>query len=174
MVKNVYPEKPVLTYKKTSVPMTEVIAYLRSLKLVEPVKIAAYIMFRYESANGKKGVNNNYAGIQADNSRWPEKFDKNIVGTTVLKENRTGKERRFVVFDSWQTSVDMLIDRVVARGLYVGGYAQRIAKMNVKDPEDFARAYYKEWVVGSKNYEPGAQSIDDILYMYKQGNTLFK
>lgn len=174
MVKNVYPEKPVFPYKKTTVPMAEVIEYLKSLKLVAPVKIAAYIMFRYESANGKKGVNNNYAGIQADNSKWPEKFDKIIIGTTVLKENRTGKERRFVVFGSWQSSVDMLVDRVVSRGLYVGGYAQRIAKMDVKDSEDFASAYYKEWVIGDKDYTVGGQQIADILSMYKQGQGYFK
>lgn len=172
-VKNVYPEKPVIPYKKTSVPMADVIAYIKSLPLVEAVKIAAYIMFRNESSNGTKGVNNNYAGIQADNSRWPEKFDKNIVGTSVVKENLTGKERRFVAFDSWKISIDFLIDRVVSRGLYAGGYAQRIAKMKIDGPETWARAYIKEWVRGSKTAEPTKTEMDDIKSMYRQGAALF-
>lgn len=173
-VKNVYPEKPEIPYKKTSVPMADVIAYLQSLELVAAVKIAAYIMFRNESANGKSGVNNNYAGIQADNSRWAEKFDKKIVGTSVKVENMTGKERRFAAFDSWKTSVDFLIDRVISRGLYVGGYAQKIAKMQVQDTAGFARAYYKEWVTGNKNAEPDADTLAGIKSMYRQGADLFK
>lgn len=173
MVKNVYPEKPVVAFKATSVTMSNVISYLSKVRMEPPALIAAYIMFRMESGNGKYGVNNNYAGIQADNSRWPEKFDKKIIATCVKKENQTGKERRFCCFDTWQTSVDFLIDRVVSRGLYVGGYTQRIAKMHVNTPQDFARAYYKEWVKGSKLYEPSPSQIADIVSMYRQGTTLF-
>lgn len=173
MVKNVYPEKPVIPYKATSVPMPDVIAYLHAQKLIAPVLIAAYTMFRMESGNGKYGVNNNYAGIQADGSRWPEKFDKYIVGTCVKKENKTGKERRFVCFDSYKTSLDFTLDRVISRGLYVGGYTQRIAKMHISSPSDWARAYYKEWVIGNKAAEPDARTLADLTSIYKAGASLF-
>jgi hypothetical protein len=34
------------------------------------VKRASYVMFRNESGNGAKGINNNYCGAQADSGRW--------------------------------------------------------------------------------------------------------
>lgn len=172
-VKNFYPEVPEVPYKRTSVTMNEVNAYLGELHFVAEVKRSAYIMFRNESANGLSGVNNNYIGAQADNNRWPEKWDKSIVATCVKKENMTGKERRFVCFNKWGTSIDFLIDRVIVRGLYVGGFAQRIAQMKIIDPADLARAYYKEWVQGDKKAEPSHEFINDFLSMYKQAARLF-
>lgn len=173
-VANCYPELPVIPYEKTSVPMADVIAYLQSLNYVGEVKRAVYVIFRNESANGRSGVNGNYAGVQADGSRWPDKWDKRIIATTVKNENMTGRSRRFVVFNSWKDSVDFLIDSIVARGLYIGGFSQRIAKISIREPKDLARAYYKEWVMGEKLAEPDGDFIKDFQSMYSQGCSLFK
>lgn len=173
MVKNVYPELPVQPFKKTSVEMGAVVSYIKSLTVDKAVKIATYIIFRNESGNGKSGVNGNYAGVQADNSRWPEKWDSKIVATTVKNENMTGAERRFVVFNGWQDSVDFLVDRVQSRGLYVGGFTEKIAKITITSPQEFARAYYKEWVTGNKAAEPNSATVAELLNMYRQGESVF-
>lgn len=174
IVKNVYPELPVIPYKKTSVEMGEVITYLKTLTVDKAVKIATYIIFRNESANGKSGVNDNYAGVQADNSRWPDIWTSKIVATTVKNENMTGNSRRFVVFHSWKDSVDFLVDRVHSRGLYVGGITSKITKMTVTNSTDFARAYYKEWVTGSAKAEPDKDTTAGLLSMYRQGQSIFQ
>jgi hypothetical protein len=167
-VKNSYPEKSVLPYRKTAVPMKDVIDYIYSLPVELEVKRATYIIFRIESANGSKGINNNYIGCQADGGRWQTKFDAMIAGTVVLKENGTGRERRFVAFRDFRASVDFLADRVKARGLYVGGTTHKILTMHVPTPKDLCRAYYKEWVRGSEIAEPPALVLQNFLSMYQQ------
>ncbi len=63
-MKNYYTDKPVLQYRKTTVEMGAVVAYLQSLPVQVEAKRGAYIMFRNEGANGKAGINNNYVGAQ--------------------------------------------------------------------------------------------------------------
>jgi hypothetical protein len=173
MSKNFYPEFPLMTYERTSVSMDDVIAYLKTLDVKKEIKCSAYVMFRNESANGTKGVNNNYLGIQADSGRWDDKFNDSITGTCVKAENMTGKVRIFLCFKEWKTSIDFLIDRVMARGLYVGGYAHLISKCVVDNSETLAKVYYQEWVCGSKNAVADEQTIKNFLSMYKQGVKLF-
>lgn len=172
-MKNAYPEKPVFAYMRTKVTMPEVVLYLQSLKVAKAVKIAAYVMFRMESANGTRGINNNYAGIQADGSRWPAKWDKAIQATVVLNENQTGKQRRFVAFQSWTDSVDMLIDRVVSRGLHVGGTTRLIIKTTVKDQAEWIVAYYREWVTGKAKAIPPPATVNSLNSIYNQGEKIF-
>jgi hypothetical protein len=172
-VKNAYPEKPIVPYRKTSVPMQDVINYIHSLPVELEVKRTTYIFFRNESTNGQKGINNNYAGIQTDGARWPAKFDEKIIGTVVLKENQTGKERRFAAFRDFRASVDFLADRVKARGLYVGGTTHKILTMKVGDADALARAYYKEWVRGSATAEPTPEAKRNFLSMYRQATLHF-
>lgn len=172
-VRNSYPEKPIVPYRKTTVPMKDVIAYIYSLPVELEVKRATYIFFRNESTNGTKGINNNYAGIQADSGRWPAKFDAHVVGTVELKENGTGLLRRFVAFKDFRASVDFLADRVKARGLYVGGTTHKILTMKVPDADTLARAYYKEWVKGSATAEPTPEAKRNFLSMYKQATLHF-
>lgn len=172
--KNAYPELPELPYQHTTVTMLDVIAYLHVLTVATEVKRAAYILFRNESANGTKGINHNYAGVQADGGRWPAQWDAAIVGTVVLTENGTGKKRRFVAFRHWQDSVDFLVDRVESRGLYVGGTTHLVVQMHVANDHDLARAYTKEWVIGSAAAEPNAQALSSFLSMYGQAAALFR
>lgn len=173
-MKNYYPEKPAINYMRTSVEMGAVVAYIQSLTVDKEVKRAAYIMFRNESGNGKSGINNNYAGIQADSGRWPAQFDAKIAGVVIKKENGTGKEMLFVALHSWKDSIDFLIDRVISRGLHVGGYAHLVAKMNIETPEQLAIAYKRDWVTGNRKYNPTPAEATAFLSMYRQAEKIFK
>lgn len=172
-VKNYYPEKPVLSYRKTTVEMGAVVTYLQSLQVPLEVKRAAYIMFRFEGANGRAGINENYIGAQADSGRWPPQFDNRIAGTVVRNENGTGKQRIFLAFSSWRDSIDFLVERVQARGLYIGGYAHLVAKMDIKYPEELCLAYKRDWVTGNKKYLPTETELKAFLSMYHQAEKIF-
>lgn len=173
MLNNSYPEKPILPYKKTTVSMTVVNPYIASLHVPAEVKRAAYVLFRNESANGSKGVNNNYCGIQADSGRWQKELDALIVGTVKLKENQTGRERLFVAFKDFTGSIAFLINRVQARGLYVGGTTHKILTMHIQSAHDLAVAYQCEWVKGEAHAKPTAQELSNFLSMYNQAKALF-
>lgn len=172
-MKNSYPELPEVKYQKTTIEMDAVVDYIQTLQVPAEVKRSAYIMFRNESANGKSGLNNNYAGVQADSGRWPGKWDDVITGTVTKTENGTGKVRLFVAFRSWHDSIDFLIDRVQDRGLYVGGYARLIAKMNITTSTELAIAYKKDWVTGLRGYKPSEQEVANFLSMYRQAVKIF-
>lgn len=173
IIKNAYPEKPVLQYQKTRVEMGLVVAYIQSLPVPVEVKRAAYIFFRIESGNGKSGVNNNYAGIQADGSRWPGEFDTKIAGTSVTGENGTGKIRRFVCFNSWKDSVDFTVANAQRRGMYVGGKTWKYTEIQVTTPEKLCTAYKREWVTGNPKYNPTEKEVDDFKSMYQQAEKIF-
>lgn len=171
-VKNYYPEKPEVKYQRTQVEMGAIVAYLQSLHAPAEVKRTAYIMFRNEGANGRAGVNNNYIGAQADGARWPAKWDNRIVGTLV-KRDSGGQLRRFVAFHSWEDSIDMLIDRVQSRGLYIGGHPTRYAHIDPQTPEELCLVYYREWVTGDETYLPTEKQTKDFLSMYRQAQKIF-
>lgn len=173
MNKNYYPEKPVVQYRKTTVEMGAVVGYIQSLQVPAEVKRAAYIMFRFESANGRSGINDNFIGAQADSGRWPVQFDGKITGTVVKNENGTDKQRIFLAFGSWQDSIDFLVERVRDRGLYVGGYARLVAKMDIKYPEELCLAYKRDWVTGNKKYLPTDAERQAFLSMYRQAEKIF-
>lgn len=172
-IKNAYPEKPVIAYQKTKVEMALVVVYLQSLQVSPELKRAAYVFFRNESDNGKSGVNNNYAGIQADGARWPEALDGKIVGTSTTGENGTGKVRRFVCFSSWKDSIDFTIANAERRGMYVGGKTWRITRLQVKTPTTLCTAYKREWVTGNPKYKPTKDELAGFLSMYRQAEKIF-
>ncbi|SEV89063.1 hypothetical protein SAMN05428988_0172 [Chitinophaga sp. YR573] len=172
-MKNSYPEKPEVKYQKTTVEMGAVVGYMQSLLVPAEIKKSAYIIFRNESANGSKGLNNNYGGVQADSGRWPAKWDNDIVGTVAKTENGTGKVRLFVAFHGWQDSINFLIERVQDRGLYLGGYARLIAKMRISTATDLAIAYKRDWVKGLKAYKPTETEVANFLSMYRQAAKIF-
>jgi len=172
-IKNYYPEKPVLQYRKTAVEMGSVVTYLQSLQVPVEVKRAAYIMFRFESANGKAGINENYIGAQADSGRWPAQSDAKIIGIVVKNENGTDKKRIFLAFSSWRDSVDFLVERVESRGLYIGGYAHLVTKMDIKYPEELCLAYKRDWVTGNRKYMPTDVERQAFMSMYRQTEKIF-
>lgn len=170
---NSYPEKPIVAYKKTSVEMAAVISALKDELGLTEIKRMAYIMFRNESANGQRGINNNYCGFQADSGRWSAVHDKAISGVVRKVENGTGKERLFLAFNDVSGCIGMLLERVRGRGLYIGGTTHKILTMKINTPEDLCRAYKKEWAAGSATAEPSPAELANFLSMYKQAEKLF-
>jgi hypothetical protein len=160
---NYYPEKKAIPYKRTTIDMDLVIAYLRSMPVPVEVKKAAYIIFRFESNNGKKGLNHNYVGAQADSGRWPEKYDLRIEGVVYTKENGTGKQRIFVAFRSWMDSIEFLVERVRTRGLYIGEVETLITKKSVANQVTLADAYAQRWIVWPVGYKPSAEDEEKAL-----------
>lgn len=153
--------------------MDEVVKYLQSLPIPVEIKRSVYVIFRNESANGKSGINNNFIGFQSDSGVWQSKYNKYFVGTTVLTENRTGKQRGFLCFSKWQDSIDILADKVSGRGLFIGGVTNFITKTKITDKGELAVAYLKEWVTGSNKYVPTTTEITSFVSMYNQAIKLF-
>lgn len=172
-MKNFYPELPIIPYAKTTVAMTEVIAYLQSLPIDKEIKRSCFCIFRNESANGSKGVNNNYIGFQSDSGRWQSKYDKYFNGVCIKKENGTGKERGFLCFKRWQDSIDILSDKLKDRGIYVGGTTHLITTQLIDDKTELAQVYTREWVRGSAKYTPTDAEIKNFVSMYNQASKLF-
>lgn len=173
-LKNAYPEKPLIPYKRTTVEMAQVIKDIRNTDSLPEQKRMAYIMARNEGANGQSGVNNNYCGFQADGGRWDSKFDSLISGVVSKIENGTGKQRLFLAFNDVSGCIEMLLDRVKGRGLYVGGTTHKIWKDHfIMDATDLCSAYIKEWVRGSANATPSPDELKNFLSMYKQATVLF-
>jgi hypothetical protein len=172
-MKNYYEDKPIVPYRKTTVEMPAVVEYLKKAEVPPEVKRAAYIMFRFESGNGSKGLNDNYVGAQADSGRWPAKFDDVITGVVKKIENGTRKERLFLQFASFGAGLDFLLERVENRGLYVGGFERLITKKPVPDARRLAIAYKKSWVHGSNKYKPTEAEISTFLSVYRQAAKIF-
>jgi len=169
-----YPLLPQLPYKKTSIDMDSVIAYIKTLEVPLEVKRATYLIFRNEGANGTAGVQNNYIGLQSDGDKFPNKYSVHFTGYCIENENLTGKSRGFLCFDSWKASVDILSDEIATRGLYVGGKINSpyVSFTDVTEA-NFCQAYEDLWVYGDKNYKPTAIEISDFNSMYSQAKKLF-
>ena len=117
-IKNSYPELPEIPYQKTSIGMPYVVVFAKSLinKYSTDTLAMAYAIFRNESANGKSGVNNNYAGIQADVGRWDNLPGKPVA--TCVKVDGNKETRRFLCFDSsegYRISFELLCIKVQQR-----------------------------------------------------------
>lgn len=172
-MKNAYPEKPMLPFRRTAVSMDTVVAIIRSMGYPPEVKRACYMIFRKESGNGRSGINENYSGFQADAGRWPPKYDPLIAGVVLKTENGTNKPRLFLAFQHASGCLTMLLDRVQQRGLYIGGHTTKIVDMEVKNVTDFARAYKKEWAAGSPLAEPTPEDVNGFASMYRQAAGFF-
>lgn len=175
-MKNYYSEKPIVPYKRTQVEMPVVIAEIKKADFPVGVKRAAYMIFRIEGRNGKSGINFNFSGLQADAARWPAQYDRLISGVVQKMENGTGKPRLFIAFNTLSDSLYMLMDRLRARGLYIGGQVHMPnigVHMDVPDIEQFARAYKKSWAAGSNKVEPSDADTAGFKSMYKQAISIF-
>lgn len=155
MTKNFYPELPEILYKRTSVEMPLVALFAKSLvnKYFKETLAMAYAIFRNESANGTKGVNNNYAGIQADNARWKDLPREPIA--TCIKIDSGKQERRFLCFkyeDGYKVSFELL--------------CVKISQRNMKTADD----YFANWV-GRKGTEEEVKNFNSLL---RSGQRLFE
>ncbi|CAB4130625.1 hypothetical protein UFOVP129_11 [uncultured Caudovirales phage] len=174
MTKNSYPEKPVVNFVAVPIAMDKINAIIAKSTAPLEVKIAAQIICRNETGNGHSVINGtNPTGTQADSGRWASIWDKSIVATCLKNEGMTGKERRFVVFDKLETGVAFLINRIEAKGIYIGeNVDSAYYKGTVTTPTQLAVAYWDEWVMGN-NSKPSTQFISDFTSMYNQAKKLF-
>lgn len=168
---NAYPELPLLDYEETTIAMDDVIAYLAEQDAPRELKRSVYVIFRNASADGSKGINNNFAGAAADGSRWPSIIDELIAGVVEKKEGK--KTRLFLGFHHWENSIDFLVNRISSRGIFIGSYARLIAKMEVDTPDHLAVAYYRDWVMGDANYAVTAEEKANFLGVYKEAVKAF-
>lgn len=132
-LKNVYPELKEVPYAKTTVTKAEVIAYLKSRNDFDVnIKRSVLAIWRNESANGSKGVNNNYFGIQADNNKWPD--STSYVTGTSIKVDSGGATRRFAVFADYKSNLLFMLNTIRRRNLVAN------------TAEEWAKKYVYEWV----------------------------
>jgi hypothetical protein len=169
---NAYPELPQLPFQRTSVVMADVVASLNRQAVDVAIRRAGYVMFRNESGNGAKGINNNYIGAQADGQRWPAFLTPSFAGTVTLAENGTNIQRIFLAFNDLDGCIAFLMNRVSSRGLFIGGTTHLVLTMPVTSPNDLAVAYHREWVTGSATSDPSADELASFLSMYGQATTL--
>lgn len=166
-VKNYYPALPEIPYKRTSVEMSKVVEYANSLsKYHIEVRRMAYCMFRNESANGLKGVNGNYAGIQADCGLWSGL--QGAIATSVRVDS--GKQlRRFICFDEaegYKKTFDFLCFKVKQRGMYIGA-------PGVTDLDDLVEVYLRKWV-GRVNSKPSQMELINWSSLYRGATQVIK
>jgi hypothetical protein len=130
---NVYPDKPEVSYQRTTVSKNEVVAYLNYRTDFDVnVKRSVLSIWRNESGNGDKGVNNNYFGIQADNAKWPD--SESYVTATSVKVDSGGATRRFAVFPDYKTNLLFMLNTVKRRNLVAN------------TAEEWSKKYVYEWV----------------------------
>lgn len=173
-VKNSYPEKPIVAFVSVPIPQQKIVDTLKLSTAPLEVKIAAFVIMRNETGNFHSIINStNTSGTQADSGRWASIWDSKIVATCLKNEGMTGKERRFVVFDKLETGIAFLINRIEAKGIYIGEHVDSAYyKGDVTNPTQLAKAYWDEWVVGDSSI-PDAQFVSDFTSMYNQANKIF-
>lgn len=152
-VKNSYPELPEVAYKRTVIGMPYVVAYGKTLigkYSLDAIRMA-YAIFRNESANGLKGVNNNYAGIQADNDRWTNL--PGIPTATCIKKDSGNVYRRYLCFDEngYKISFELTCIKATERNMIT------------------ADDYYKKWV----RRVPNETELKNFKSLLKAGEKVF-
>jgi hypothetical protein len=174
IIRNSYPEKPVETFQRVSVEMGTIIAKIKTLDYPVEVKRAAYVVARNETGNGKSIISGtNPCGAQADSGRWPAKWDSVVKATCVKRENGTLKERRFLVFDTLESGLAFLCERIEAKGMFIGEkVAGRFHKGEIKTPEQLADAYQDEWAKGA-DVKPTSLEVKNFVSMYNQAKVVF-
>lgn len=173
-IENYYPDLVKLPYHKVSVEMGSIVNYIKSFSVIAEIKRAAHVIIRNESGNGAKFVNNNGIGLQSDCGVWPDKYDQYFNGFCVQNENMTGHERGFLCFKKWQNSLDILIDEVQTKGLFIGGHTHsEYSNEQVTDAMAMCRCYEDLWVYGEKDYKPTKIEISDFTSMYEQAKKIY-
>lgn len=164
-IHNAYPELKEIPFAKTIIDMNDVVAYVDSLNCPIAIKNAVYMIFRNEGGNGQHGVNNNYIGCQADGARLGGALDAKVTATCIEVENGTGKTRRFCCFASFKDSIDILVLKDTAKRLFIHGHTNdAYSNMQINNIDDWALAYYQDWVTGNRN----AKLVGDAGHAYLQ------
>jgi hypothetical protein len=174
MTKNSYPEKSVVAFVSVAIDKQKIIDILKLSDCSSEIKRSAYVIMRNETGNFHSVINGvNTSGVQADSGRWLQIWDNKIVATCLKNEGMTGKERRFVVFDKLETGIAFLINRIEAKGLFIG---EKVGSQyylgNVETVIDLAVSYWDEWVMGDHS-KPTDEFITEFTSMYNQAKLIF-
>lgn len=176
-IPNAYPEKPVVAANLMKIDANTVAAYIKSTNYPDAVKQAALFLFAQETTWGRAGgLNNNFAGVQADGDKWGQPWDNLIVATTTWTEGMSkppNNWRRFAVFADWKYGINFKLATIVRRQLYIGGLPWKISKFFISNEKDFVKAYLQEWVDGDKTGRSlTPKNISDSLSVYKRSGLL--
>ena len=173
-IRNAYPELPEIPYVRTTVGMPDVVARISQAAVSVHIKRAAYVIIRNESTSGQDGINDNYAGLQADGDPRPAQWTPLIAGTCITNEHTTGNLRRFLCFRVWTDCMDLTIALVGDRGIYVGGVAHPYCgSFPIHSIDSWPDGYYKEWVAGDANARISDSDKQDLLREYRDAVRLF-
>lgn len=177
IVRNAYPEKPILEFTRTYISQAQLANYLKTkvaAGLNKNVAIAVMAKSISEQGSGDqlKGFNNNFFGVQTDGSRWSSQYDNDIIGTVNVVDGG-GRLRGFAAFNTWEIGADFAVSNIEKRGIYVGGTTTYITKgTKVNTAEDWVKVYYKEWVTGDVNRDPSKDFLDGRLAIYDTAKKL--
>jgi hypothetical protein len=173
IVRNAYPEKPVVDFERTYILKTQLATYLKNkIKSGLNKNVAIAVLAKAISEQGAgdqlKGFNNNFFGVQTDGSRWNSQYDNDITGTVNVVDSG-GRLRGFAVFATWEIGAEFAVSNIERRGVYVGGTTTFITKgTKVNTATDWVKVYYKEWVTGDASREPSQDIINSRLSMYNE------
>ena len=163
--KNSYPNLPEVPYKRTTCSMIDVVKHANEIDIYsKEVKRAAYCMFRIESANGAKGVNGNFAGIQADCGLWTGLTG--AIGTSVRIDSGNAL-RRFICFNEatgFKDTFNFLCYKVRQRGMFIGA-------PDVPNIHALTAAYIHLWVGRTKDV-PTAEELKTWTSLYNSAAKL--
>ena len=173
-VKNFYPKLPIVVFKKTAIPMATIIEEIKKANCDIEIKRVAYVIIRNETSNGQSVINaTNVSGVQSDSGVWSGNWASTFVATCIKRENLTGKERGFIVFDSLKSGVEFVCDKILQKGLFIGEKVEmRYHKGDVITPEQLADAYQDEWVYG-ENHNTTKVEANEFISMYNQAKNIF-
>ena len=144
---------PVVPYQQTSISIGDVTNYLKSKgnSIDSSVKRATYAIFAIESENGKKGINNNYIGLQTDGGGFISTDANFVKGSTTILDSG-GNCRAFATYNTWQECVEHLIEVMKSRKQGSSSTRQMVPT-NPDDSDYFGIGYASNWV-GLFNSDP--------------------
>ena len=128
-----YARLPIVPNVWTTISRADTIRQIRALGLPDAVGINIYALIVAEAAkvaDGFKGLNNNYAGVQTDSGVWGY---NNFTGQTARIDSGN-VPRMFATFDNFQGFIEFIENRLKAKGFDA-----------VTDAAEWAKRYVSNW-----------------------------
>lgn len=160
LAKGKWKSLPYENYKRTQVTSAEVVTYLKTSTADVAVKRATFAIFSIESGHGKKGVNNNYIGLQTDGGGFLGIDLNYVTGTTTLRDSGN-KCRSFATYDTWQKCIDHLIQVMISRK-QSGSSSRKMVPTDPNDADYFGKGYADNWVASGTT---AANNLGKSLYL---------
>jgi hypothetical protein len=144
---------PVETYVRTTIPESDVVAYLKSAAVVaahsQSIRRATYAIFSIESARGTSGVNNNYIGLQTDGGGFVSNDTNYVKGSATTKDSSIPpKCRAFGTYPTWQDCINHVME-IMKQRMQGGGSSREMCPTNPNDFTYFGDGYAANWVAAT-------------------------